>query len=173
MRKRPTARYVNGILAIVIVAFFAVHGALGAASGFFPLTRTFAWLVWVGIAIVCVHIVASIVTSRQQLTDREHPPSTRKKRHLALKWVTGVVLAAAVIAHIVVMRTTGETLTGAGIGGLVGLIALIALLAAHTCIGVRSLLKDIGADRERKTAARIAVCTVAAAIAIACIAAVL
>ena len=173
MGKRPTTRFVNGILAIVIVVFFAVHGALGAASGFFELPNSFAWLVWVGIAIVCAHVIASVITSRQQLNDAQHPPSTRKRRHLALKWVTGIALAAAVAAHIVTMRTTGETLIGAGIGGMLVIIVLVALLAAHTCIGIRSLLKDVGADRGWKTAVRVVVCTVAAAIAIACIVAIL
>ena len=171
MGKRLTSRFVNGILAIAIAAFFAVHGVLGAISGFVDIPRNAAWIVWAGVVMVGAHVLASIVTSREQLTDPARPPSARKKRHLALKWATGTALAVAAAIHIAIMRTTGETLTGGGNAGLASLLALIALLAIHSCVGVRSLLKDIGADRGCKNVVRAALCAIAAALAIACIAA--
>jgi len=67
------------------------------------------------------------------------------------------------------MQMAGGSLEGAGATGLVTLLALIAFVAVHICVGARSLLKDIGADRNRKNIVRIATCAVCAAIAIACI----
>lgn len=169
MGKKPTARFVNGVLAIAIAAFFAVHGIFGAVSAFVDIPRGLAWLVWAGVVVVGVHVLASVVTSYQQMADKERPPSPRKKRHLVLKWATGGALAAAAAMHIVDMQMAGGSLEGAGATGLVTLLALIAFVAVHVCVGARSLLKDIGADRNRKNIVRIATCAVCAAIAIACI----
>ena len=93
MRKRPIARFVNGIASAVILAFFIAHAFLGSFRGVFSSDSPPAWVLWAGIAVVAFHVVASVVTSYQQITDEEFPPSVRKKRHLLLKWVTGGLLA--------------------------------------------------------------------------------
>ena len=100
--------------------------------------------------LVGVHVVVSIVTSREQLVDTERPPSKRKKRHLALKWATGILLAIAVIAHIVLPHD--------GMLALFAIGAVCITFAIHLCVGARSLLKDLGFDRRYKTAFRVAVC---------------
>ena len=162
-------RFINGVLTIAIVSFFAVHGIFGAVSTFIDIPRNFAWLVWAGVVVIGIHVLASVVTSYQQMNDKERPPSPRKKRHLMLKWGTGALLALTAAMHIADMQKSGGSLEGAGTIGLISLLALIAIVAVHTCIGVRSLLKDIGADRDRKIAVRVVVCVVFAAIAVACL----
>ena len=169
MRKKPTARFINGVLAIAIIAFFAVHGIFGAVSAFVDIPRNLAWLVWAGVVVAGAHVLASVVTSYQQMADKERPPSPRKKRHLMLKWATGALLAIAAAMHIADMQAAGGSLEAMGATGLITLLALIAFVIIHACVGVRSLLKDIGADRNRKTAVRVAVCAVFAAIAVACL----
>ena len=171
MRKPRDIRFVNGILALAAVLFFALHGVLGALSGFLDVPNSFAWLVWGGIGLIVAHVVASIVTSRQQLGDKERPPSPRKKRHLALKWATGIALAAAVVFHIVNMQMAGESLSEAVAGpiGIIGMLALIVFLAVHICVGIKSLLKDIGASRERMNIIRVVVVAVAIALGVACL----
>ena len=171
MRKPRDIRFVNGILALAAIVLFALHGVLGAISGFVDIPRSFAWLVWVGVGLIAVHVIGSIATSRQQLGDKERPPSLRKKRHLALKWVTGGALVVAAAIHIVHMRTSGGSLQDVLDTplGLVSMLALIALLAWHICVGVKSLLKDIGASRRRMNAVRALVVVAAAAIGVACL----
>ena len=71
MRNRSKARFVNSVVAAVIAVFFLVHGILGCTAIVFGHMSSFVWVVWVAMALVAVHVVASIVTSREQLTDGE------------------------------------------------------------------------------------------------------
>ena len=158
MRRRFTARFVNGVVSALVVVVFLVHGALGSAAMFTGVVSPFAWVVWGGMTLVGVHVIASIVTSVQQLGDKERPPSARKKRHLALKWATGALLAAAVAAHVVVPHSQVASL------GII--VALSAVLAVHLCVGARSLLKDLELDRRYKMAFRAVVCAFAAVFAV-------
>ena len=157
-RKRLTSRIVNGVIAALITVFFLVHAILGSLSVIMGFISPLAGLVWVGVAFIVVHIVASIITSREQLGDTEYPPSPRKKRHLALKWVTGGLLAAAAIAHIV--------LPDSAVASTVIIVVVCIVLAVHLCVGSKSLLKDLGLDTQRKTAFRIVVCVLIAACAV-------
>ena len=121
MRKRSTARFVNGVLAGFAVAFFCVHSLLGGLKGFVSLESPAEWVLWCGIGVVLVHVAVSVVTSLGQLTDADFPPSPRKKRHLALKWATGGVLAATVLAHIACIRTLGPDAVQASVSGAASL----------------------------------------------------
>ena len=119
------------------------------------------WVVWIGVGFVILHIVLSVVTSYQQLTDAEFPPSARKKRHLALKWLTGILLACAIVTHIACVRVPGLVATAPFLPKL-ATIVLSCVLAWHICVGMKSLLKDIGASKKYMTLLRVAVCLLAA-----------
>lgn len=173
MNKGSKARFVNGVVSAAIVVFFLVHATLGSLSGLFGVRSPLAVFVWVGIGLVGVHVVACVVTSREQLNDMERPPSARKKRHLALKWATGGLLALAVVAHIVSMRVWGVASVQTSWAG-VALTAVLAIaLAVHVCVGAKSLLKDLNIDRAYMGIFRIVVCAFAAFFVIAAIADVL
>ena len=163
MRKRVTARFANGVASACIVVVFLVHAALGTASVLTGLTSPFGWLVWVGVGLIVAHVGLCAVTSVQQLTDAQRPPSARKKRHLALKWATGVALALVAGLHVMGVPLQGLGAISPRIASIGLLTILLAALAFHVCVGAKSLLKDIDVDRRYKMAFRVVVCVVAAA----------
>ena len=156
---RVTSRFVNGIIAAVITVVFLVHGAMGSLSAVTGFSGSLAWVVWGAVVLALAHVVVSIVTSAQQLSDAEHPPSARKKRHLALKWATGGLLAVAAAVHIALPKSTASA--------AFVIVAVSALLAVHLCVGSKSLLKDLDIDRRYKVAFRVVVCVLAALFALA------
>ncbi len=160
--RRPPARFFNGIVSAIIVVFFLAHGTMGGVSALTGFTSPFSLLVWGGVALIGVHVVASIVTSHQQLADRERPPSARKKRHLALKWATGCLLAVAACVHIVAPRVLGAAFAQSPAWNAAIIVLLSVALAVHLCVGSKSLLKDLEIDRRHKTAFRVVVCAFAA-----------
>lgn len=103
-------------------------------------------------------MITCVITSYQMLNDKVRPPSVRKKRHLILKWVTGVLILPVAIMHM-----------GIGMGlwkmawpiSLLMDIALVICLAWHTFVGVKSLLKDLNINRRYRTVLRIVICTLA------------
>lgn len=164
MNRRSKARLVNGIISAFIVVFFVAHSLLGGMEAHIPLASPPALIMWAGIAIVGAHVVTSIVTSHEQLTDAAFPPSKRKKRHLALKWVTGGVLLAAIVAHIVCIRTFGpNAVQTSSIATLVTLV-LVAALTIHIWVGAKSLITDLGLSKKLVRPFRVIVCTLAIAI---------
>ena len=167
MRKRSNMRLVNGVVSAAIACFFLAHGLLGSLVPFVAYTGFPRWIVWVGIGFVAVHVCLSVATSYEQLTDAQFPPSARKKRHLALKWATGGLLAAAVAIHVVCMRATSafSPVTIALVA-----IVLAAVLAVHVWVGMKSLLKDIGLSKGLITPLRVATCALAVAFAVAAVA---
>lgn len=165
-RPRSLARRINGIVSACIVVFFLAHGILGGVSALTDFSSPLTWLVWVGVAFVVVHVVLSIITSHEQLTDTVRPPSEAKKRHLLLKWVTGILLAVLVVVHIVVMRVLGPDAVQSSVTGVALIIALLVVLATHIGLGSKSLLKDLNVDRKWRNAFRIAICAIAVAIGI-------
>ncbi|MBQ9001920.1 MAG: hypothetical protein IJ087_08720 [Eggerthellaceae bacterium] len=161
MGERSKARFANGIVSAVLVVFFIAHGLLGSAAIVFGYSSPLAFLVWAGMALVVVHVVASIVTSREQLTDAKRPPSSRKKRHLALKWATGAGLAACVALHVFLRGAFPPK---------IAIVAVAVMLAVHLCVGSKSLLADLNIPRRYQMAFRVAVCAFAAVFVVAAIA---
>ena len=155
MQKGSNTRFSNGVIAAVITVLFIAHAVLGSASVVAGYTSPFSVLVWVGVALIIIHVVASIATSREQLNDAERPPSVRKKRHLALKWATGIVLAALAILHVALPKGSSA--------GVALVMALIVALAVHLWVGSKSLLKDIGIDVRYKAVFRGVICIFALA----------
>lgn len=162
MRKRSNMRFANGVVSGLIVCFFLVHGLLGSFAFALPSAHPLLWVVWVGVGFVVLHIVLSAVTSYQQLTDREFPPSARKKRHLALKWATGGLLAASIVVHIACMRVPALVIAAPFLPKL-STVVLSAVLAWHICVGMKSLLKDVSLSKQLMTPLRVLVCMLAAA----------
>lgn len=161
MRKGSKARFVNGIISALIVVFFAVHGILGSLAGLIGFKSSFSFLAWAGVAFVAMHVMACIVTSYQQLTDTVRPPSVQKKRHLVLKWITGIPLACTVAIHIVSIRLYGAGFVFTAQGAVLTIV-LALLLAWHMCVGAKSLLKDLNIDRKYRTVFRVCACCLAA-----------
>ena len=159
--KSSKARFANGVIAALLVVFFLVHAALGSLSGLVGFKSPLSWVVWVGIAFVVVHIAVSAVTSAEQLNDAEHPPSQRKKRHLALKWATGALLVVSVIAHIASMRIWGAEAVQASATGVALTIVLTVVLGWHICVGIKSMLVDVGMSKALITPLRIVVIALA------------
>ena len=153
------ARLVNGIVCAVLLVFFLVHAVLGGASAAFDIPRNLKFLVWAGVVLVCAHVALCVVTSHQMMTDAERPPSDKKKKHLALKWVTGVILLALALVHIVALNVVGEgvvQLTGALLA-----LALLVVLAVHLWAGTKSLLKDLSIDRKYRNPLRAVIVAIA------------
>lgn len=149
------ARLINGVIAALITILFLVHGVMGSLSSLFDLPSTFKWVVWIAVILAGLHVAVSLVTSSQQLTDTEHPPSKRKKAHLALKWLTGGLLAIVAIVHIVLPKSM--------VAATYVIVAVSVVLAVHLCVCAKSLLSDLGIDRRWKWPFRVFVCLLAAA----------
>ncbi|MBP3866956.1 MAG: hypothetical protein J6D25_04020 [Eggerthellaceae bacterium] len=162
VQKGPNTRFANGIVSALIVVFFLAHGLLGSFAFALPSAHPLLWVVWVGVGFVVLHVALSVVTSYQQLSDREFPPSARKKRHLALKWATGGLLAASIVAHIACMRVPVLVIAAPFLPKL-STVVLSAVLAWHISVGMKSLLKDIGLSKQLMTPLRVLVCMLAAA----------
>lgn len=160
--KGSKKRFANGVIAAVILVFFLAHASLGSLSSLVGYTSPFMWLVWVGVAVVAVHVVASVVTSFEQLNDQEHPPSSRKKRHLTLKLATGALLAASIVAHILSRRVPAIVIAAPFLPRL-SIVVLSAVLAWHICVGMKSLLDDIGLSNRLLMPLRVVVCAFAVA----------
>lgn len=172
MGKGSKARYVNGVISAIIVVFFLVHATLGSFESAPSPENPVRWVIWAGVCLVAVHVVTSVVTSYQQMSDKEFPPSSRKKRHLVLKWVTGVLLASAVFVHVsnVQALDAGEAIPPEALAAAT--VVLAAVLAWHIFVGVKSMLKDIGLSKGLMTPLRVIVIVLAIVFAIAAIAAV-
>lgn len=151
-------RFANGVAAAVITCLFSAHALMGGIACLMGLVNAEKWIVWLGVAVIVLHVVLSIVTSAQQLGDAERPPSTRKKRHLALKWVTGGLLAAIAIVHIAGNLQGLSSL----IAGILSM-ALCAGIAVHVCVGAKSLVADLGAGKALIAPVRFIACAIAVA----------
>lgn len=170
MARKSKTRLVNGVVSACIAAFFLLHASIGSVAGLVPLSTGLAWVVWIGAALAAAHVALCGATSALQLTDTVRPPSVNKKRHLALKWATGVALLVAAAVHVFVIRTVGAHDMLSDISGVFVIAALAAALAAHVCVGSKSLLKDLGVDRSYRAAVRVTACVCAAAFALAALA---
>lgn len=157
-------RRVNGIVSALLVCLFLAHAILGSISLLYPIPRSFTFLIWGGVALVVVHIILCVATSRYMLTDTERPPSKKKKDHLVLKWVSGGLLILTVALH---LSGFGNNLTSGFSNSYFALILiLIAFLASHEYVGIKSLLKDLDIDRRYRFPLCLAICLLGAILAI-------
>lgn len=153
--KGPTrARRANGLVVALILGLLAVHAVLGSLSTLVPIPKFMAWMIWVGVALIVVHMSLSVATSYEQLTDYLRPPSAAKRRHLGLKWLTGLVLALIALIHI---SPTTCPLYEKSL-----MVALAAATAWHVYVGARSLLSDLGCNKDRRSIVRAAALAIAA-----------
>ena len=154
---KPTrTRIANGVLGAVLAVLVCAHQLLGA---FAPGTAALGGLrtaMWIAVAALAVHVALSVATTRQMLTDATRPPSSKKKQHQVLKWVSGAAVAMLLAAHVLVQP---EPAVRAAL-----LVALAGALAWHLWLGAKSLLKDLGADRRYRIALKTAAVVVAAAV---------
>lgn len=154
-------RWVNGVLSAIIGCFFLAHSLMGGASMAFGFESALKALAWAGVAGICAHVVLCAVTSYQMMTDTVRPPSSKKKRHMALKWATGALLLVTAAVHFTVLGTGSASASGVQASGAALALALLVVLAAHLCIGAKSLLKDLNIDRTYRTAFRAVVVVLA------------
>lgn len=190
---RSRVRAANAWLAAALGLLFSVHLLLGAVLVLWPgMPSSLAWVLWVGAAGVAVHVALSAATTYTMFTDEERPASARKRAHQKLKWLTGVLLLAAVGLHQLtlsgvvgagetaapyslvegssVLAGAASTLASGELAGLFGAAAMIAagaLLAVHLCTGAKSLTRDLDLPAAARTPIK------AASIACAALAAVL
>lgn len=158
-------RKLNGILAGLILVFFFGHSFLGGmslASGV-EAGSAVPLVIWAAFAVMVCHMAVSIVTSANMLADKERPPSKRKKLHLVLKWITGVLLLALVLAHALKwdLALCAAWGVNADLAFRLGAALLVAVLAWHGFVGVKSLLKDLHMRTESRRVFRIVICIAA------------
>lgn len=140
-------RKVNGAIAAILCLFFLVHGILGILGTDGAVTAELAFAIWVFFIAALVHGLLSIVTSWQMLHDAERPPSRRKKRHLVLKWVTGLALLLIACIHALLPEH-------AAAWSSVSILVALAF-AVHMYVGSKSLTSDLGLPHGMRIAFRL------------------
>lgn len=149
-------RLANALVASVVAVFFLAHSTLGTASFFVEgLSNSVPWLVWIMLGVVAVHVVASVAATALMLTDARRPPSSRKKRHFVLKWVTGALLALVIGMHVCCLALPSFFFFPAS-QGKIPLLLLLAALAWHVGIATKSLARDLGISKKTRDAMRAA-----------------
>ena len=147
----------NAIAAALLAVFFVVHAALGVVSFATGWQGCFAWVIFLGVAVVAVHVGLSVATTVHMFCDKERPASSKKKRHQCLKWATGLVLVCAVVVHM-----AGDPAHAAQ-GGAAA-VALAAMVW-HAFVGVKSLTRDLRLPKELRTPLRVALVVLGALLA--------
>lgn len=166
-KKRSLPRRANGFVAgFLVVFFFLAHSLLGSLSLVAPISNNFAWIAWIGTSVVAVHVVLSVLTTREKLTQADKEPTLKKKLKIAARWATGLAIAAVAGLHITSIVLYGDSAVQSTQVGNVAVLVLVVLLAVHVFLGIKSLVRDLGASKEQKdqlkTPLRVAVCLVAA-----------
>lgn len=128
-------RRANGLAALLIAVFFACHEVIGALFVSGLVAGEVPWIVWLAVGIIVVHIVLSIGTMKQMIDDANRPPSEKKKRHQAKKWLTGLAVGVLAVAHAFAYFTTPAW-------AIIAILLDIAL-ASHICVSAKSLAKDL------------------------------
>lgn len=149
-------RRILGVVSALVVAVFAIHMVVGCIYLGGNVSNAWAWVVWIGVALIVVHIIVAVATTVLMLTDAVNPPSRRKKNHQVLKWATGCLLLAFMAAHIT--QVVHGALLGASPSFIVMTVALIACLTWHSWTGVKSFTKDLGLSSSWRTPFRIIIC---------------
>lgn len=144
-------RAINGALALALLVFFLGHAASGTFDG--DGVPDFAMVaLWTAVVVAACHVVLSIVTSRNMLTDDERPPSSKKKAHLVLKWASGIVLLLVAAIHCQLFN--GENILCAAL--------LLVALAWHGWVGIKSLVRDIFIPKTMVFPLRCGLCAIVA-----------
>lgn len=128
-------RWSNGIVALLLAAFFACHEVIGALYCAGWITVKVPWFVWLAVGVIVVHIALSIGTTKQMLDDKERPPSQNKKQHQAKKWMTGIAVGLLIVVHVLTDFVTPAW-------AIIAILIDIAL-ASHVCVSAKSLIKDL------------------------------
>lgn len=149
-------RKINAGIAAALTVFFIAHELLGMLWSYSAVEQKLAFLVWIGVAVAAIHVLLCLATSKSMLGDEKRPPSAKKKRHLALKWVTGgVVLAAAALHAMQIQVPLLLFCTG---------MCTAAFLAVHVCTGVKSLTRDLNMPSTARTPFKVIVIAATCAI---------
>jgi len=154
-RPHTPARVFNAVAAGIIMLLFLVHACLGTLKLYWPeMPSNLEFIVWFGVAIIAVHVIASIVTTYEMWTDTVRPPSDRKKRHQILKWVTGILLLVSIVIH---QLCVSELLPPAAVDVLTlpALIVTAILLCWHLFVGAKSLTRDLNLKSAFRTPLRV------------------
>ncbi len=138
----------NAVLAVALAVFLIAHEVLGALSVAVSLPTGLRWLIWAGAVGIAAHVAFCVATSYWMMTDTVRPPSVHKRNHLILKWASGAMLAAMAVLHAVLGGTPYDFATSV-VAAVLGII-----LAWHTCVGVKSALRDLGRGKQHRTAIR-------------------
>lgn len=157
-RRCDGARRANAALAALLMLFCLVHPMISLAWLWLGFSDGLAWAAWTGVALCIAHIAASMITSKDMLSDAVRPPSKRKKGHLVRKWVTGCAIIALLAAHLL--------LNGNRALQTVLLSVFAVALAIHVCVGSKSLAKDLALPPNTRYAIRALAIFVAAVIVI-------
>lgn len=146
-------RVANGWLAAALSLLFCVHVVLGALLMLWPgMPSRFVWVVWVGAAAAAVHVALSAATTYTMFTDTVRPASERKRSHQKLKWLTGALLAAAVVAHQLSLGLLAPVPAQAAAPlSCLAMVAAAVFLSIHLCTGVKSLTRDISLPPAART----------------------
>ena len=147
-------RTANGILCAALVVALVCHQIAGAFFAGAVPARPVRLLMWAVVVVITVHVALSIATTAQMMTDNKRPPSIHKRRHQALKWVTGILVGSLAAIHVFSIAPSPSTRTAL-------LSALAICLAWHGWVGTKSLLKDLNINRTWRFAVRTAFCVVA------------
>lgn len=147
MGSQTNWRKVNGAIAAILCLFFLVHGILGILWTSRAITAELAFVIWALFIVGLVHGLLSVVTSRQMLHDAERSPSYRKKRHLVLKWVTGLALLLVACIHSLLPESV--------IFWPYASILVALALAVHMYVGGKSLASDLGLPHGMRIAFRL------------------
>ena len=159
-KRRSPSRVANAWAALILVVIFCAHALLGALKQLVPgLPSALAWVVWVGVGAIVVHLILSGITTYDMWTDRKRPASPRKKRHQYLKWISGAAVLVCAAAHMLVVLAPGLFPGSTHVLRHVLMIALAAALCWHIFISAKSLLKDLwpGATKRARNLIRAAV----------------
>lgn len=150
---RSPVRVANGWLAAALSLLFCVHVVLGALLMLLPaMPSRLVWVVWIGAGAAAVHVALSAATTYTMFTDTVRPASPRKRSHQKLKWLTGVLLAAAVAAHQLSLGMLAPVPAQAAAPlSCLAMACAAVLLSVHLCTGVKSLTRDIGLPAAART----------------------
>ena len=136
---------------------FLAHACLGTLKQFWPgMPSSLEWLVWVGVAVIGLHVLIVAGTTYEMWTDTVRPISDRKKQHQIKKWVTGGILLLAIVFH--------QVWLASGVWSIVIMAATAIALCVHLFTSMKSLTRDLGLSKKLRTPLRVAVIALTALI---------